>query len=96
MKKMFVAFGIAIVVICGIFAVTSVNAQATEDQITKEDIEESITELAAEQYPDHTIDNVSVITVDEDASYGGYEVGFTCDVDGRGLFGVAGMNSLDF
>lgn len=96
MKKMFVAFGIAIAVICGIFAVTSVNVQATEDQITKEDIEASVTELAAEQYPDYTIDDVSVIAVEKDASYGGYKVMFTCDVDGYGQFGVASMNSLDF
>lgn len=95
MKKMFVAFGIAIALVAISVVGTSIQAQAAEEPSVEEQLEEAFTELVTEQYPDHTIDKVDVMSIDKDYYYGGYTVMFTYEFDGNAGFTAVSMNTLD-
>ena len=96
MKKMFVAFGIAIALVVISVVGTSVQAQAAEEPGIEEQLEGAFTELVTEQYPDHTIDKVDVMSIDKDYYYGGgYKVMFTYEFDGNAGFTAVSMNALD-
>lgn len=95
MKKMFVAFGIAIAVICGIFAVTSANAQTVEEPSLIEKLEQNFTEYMSDEHPGRTVDNVDFVYIDKDTNYGGYKAAFSYTLDGHAWFATVALNILD-
>ena len=95
MKKMFVAFGIAIAIFVAGFATTSVQAQAAEEPSVEEKLEVAFTEECAEWYPEDTIENVNLISVDKDYHYGNYKVCFTYDFNGAPSFCAVSVNTLN-
>ena len=96
MKKMFVAFGIAVITICGVFAVMSAqkNADAVEWPEVEEQLEQSFTEKVYEEYPESSLDYVDVMYVDSDPLYGGCKVAFVYELNGYAGFSTVSLNSL--
>lgn len=93
MKKVF-AFGIAVAIfIASVFAVgLNVTPVGTpQDDAT---LEQLATEMLTEEYPDHTIDNVDVISVEKDDVYGGYRVAIVYSFDGYEAYTAMSLNSF--
>lgn len=95
MKKMFVAFGIAIAILVAGFATTGIQTQAVEEPSVEEKLEVAFTEWAAEEYPDDTIENVRLISVDKDYAYGTYKVFYTYDFNETPSCCAVSLNTLN-
>ena len=98
MKKMFVAFGIAIALFCGFsiagMSATQVEAESIETPVS---IEEAIDNYHENTYfMEHDIDNIEVISIKPNEDYAGdYEVFYRyTDANGRGWYSSIGMGSL--
>lgn len=83
MKKMFVAFGIAFALVCGIgiigrFAIAS--AEETTNPVT---IEEAVTSYIAEDHPNDTVENVYIHRIEKDDNYGGWRVDASYELNGE-------------
>lgn len=85
MKKMFVAFGIAIALICGVFAIVFQNAQIAEAEVTEPvTVEEAVTNYVAKHHPEYsTIEDVDVRRVEADDAFGGWRVDAFYTADGE-------------
>lgn len=95
MKKMFVAFGIAIAIFVAGFIGMSVQAQATEEPSVEEKLEAAFAEWIAEEDPDCEITKVDLMNLEKDYYYGNYKAMFTYELDGYAGFTAVSLNSLD-
>ena len=94
MKKMFIAFGIAVAIfIASVFAV-GMNVTSVGTPMDDATLEQLAIEMLTEEYPDHTIDNVDLISVEKDDYYGGYRMAFVYSFDGSAAYTTRSLNSF--
>ena len=92
MKKMFVAFGIAIALICGIFVGANIQMQSEpeEPDITNMLVAEA-SDWIAEEHPEYEVENVVLKRIEQDDNYGGYRADYAYTHDG-GTWGFVSLN----
>ena len=91
MKKMFVAFGIAIALFCGFgIAGQAMTASAEETVTDPVTIEEAVTDYIAEHHPNDTVENVYVHRIEKDENYGEWRVDASYELNGE--YGYSSIN----
>lgn len=98
MKKMFVAFGIAIALICGIFVGANIQMQSETEEINVTDVlVAEASDWIAKEHPDYDVEFVKLNRIEKDDNYGGYRADYAYKHDGD-VWGYVSLNidSLDF
>lgn len=96
MKKAYIIMGIAFALI--VATIASCTSKSTEPEKKTVGIimidNETVAEYLQESYPESTIENVNVLSVEESKDYGGYAADITFDRDGDHVYTRVSTTSI--